>query len=69
MFYLLSKTYLHIQECVIEADSFEEAKEKAKTSDGWYWREEFLGYEGYRMGEDEEEIYDEDYVKLDGIEF
>lgn len=69
MFYLLSKTYLHIQECVIEANSLDEAKEKAKTSDGWYWREEFLDSEGYRASEDEEEVHGEDYVQLDDIEF
>lgn len=69
MFYLLSKMYCREQLCLVEADSFEEAKEKAKTSDGWYDCEECLDYEGYRMGEDEEEIYGEDYVKLDDIEF
>lgn len=68
MFYMLSKVYSQEQMCIVEADSFEEAKEKAKE-EGWVWCDECLDYEGYRMGEDEEDVYAEDFVKLDGIEF
>ena len=69
MFYLLSKVYTHEQICVIEADSFEEAKEKAKRENSWYDCEECLDYEGYRANEDEEDVYGSDYIQLDDIEF
>ena len=69
MFYLLQKSYLHIQECVIEADSLEDAIKKAKKENSWYWREEFLDSEGYRVSEDEEDVHGEDYVPLDDIKF
>lgn len=68
MFFMLSRVYSQEQACVIEAESFEEAKKKV-TEDDWYWCDQCLDYEGYRMGEDEEEIYGEDYVQLDDIEF
>lgn len=57
MYYLLKRHWSYVSECKVEADTLEEAVEKAENGDAeWVDSEHYLEGQYYGCGEDEDDI-------------